>query len=138
MPEGADTSSTPAQLLPISVPGPWVPTLGEWHSRGLCVSEDPEAFFPSHGAPGTGCGPAFKMPMIRALSVPMAGDGNAPPGLPGGALWSAGCRRGSARCRGQSTTSLTAERAAVSSTRFLPAAKAATRDCRARLLTARG
>ncbi len=39
---------------------------------------------------------------------------------------------------GQSTTSVTAERAAVSSTRFLPVANAATRDCRARLLTARG
>ena len=62
---------------------------------------------------------------------------NAPPGF-GGAFWSARCRLWSARCRCQSMTSLTAERAAVSSTRFLPAAKAATRDCRARLLTARG
>jgi hypothetical protein len=42
------------------------------------------------------------------------------------------------RGRGQSMTSLTAERAAGSSTRFFPAAKVAPRDCRARLLTARG
>ena len=76
--------------------------------------------------------------MTRALRMPMAGDEIAPPGLPGGAIWLAGCRRLSARCRCQSMTSLTAERAAVSSTRFLSAAKAATRDCRARLLTARG
>ena len=61
-----------------------------------------------------------------------------PAGGCGGALWSVRCRWWSARCRCQSTTSLTAERAAVSSTRFLLAAKAATRDCRARLLTARG
>jgi hypothetical protein len=32
------------------------------------------------------CCAAFKMPMSRALSVPMDGDGNAPPGLPGGAF----------------------------------------------------
>ena len=61
-----------------------------------------------------------------------------PAGGCGGALWSVRCRWWSARCRCQSTTSLTAERVAVSSTRFLLAAKAATRDCRARLLTARG
>ncbi len=54
MPERAGTSSTPAQLLPITMHGPSVPALGEWHSRGLCVSEDPEAFFPSHGDPSTG------------------------------------------------------------------------------------
>ena len=51
MPERADTSSTPVRLLPITMPAP---ALGEWHSRGLCIGEDPEAFFPSHGAPGTG------------------------------------------------------------------------------------
>lgn len=39
---------------------------------------------------------------------------------------------------GQSTTSLTAERAAASSTRFLPEANAATRACSDRLLIARG
>ena len=38
----------------------------------------------------------------------------------------------------QSMTSVTAERAALSSTRFLPPANAATRDCSAMLLTARG
>ncbi|HEY2265620.1 MAG TPA: hypothetical protein VGL33_03390 [Streptosporangiaceae bacterium] len=61
-----------------------------------------------------------------------------PAGGCGGALRSVRCRWWSARCRCQSMTSLTAERVAVSSTRFFPAAKAATRDCRARLLTARG
>lgn len=39
---------------------------------------------------------------------------------------------------GQSITSLTAERAAASSTRFLPEANAATRACSDRLLIARG
>ena len=53
MPKGASTRTT-AQLLPITMPGPSVPALGEWHRRGLCVGEDPEAFFPSHGDPGTG------------------------------------------------------------------------------------
>jgi WhiB family redox-sensing transcriptional regulator len=54
MPERASNSSTPVQLLPITMPGPSVPALGKWHSRGLCVGADPEAFFPSHGDPGTG------------------------------------------------------------------------------------
>ena len=43
---------------------------------------------------------AFRMPMRRALGVPMGGDRDAPPGLPGGAFWWAGCRRSWARCRG--------------------------------------
>ena len=38
--------------------------------------------------------------MRWALSVPMIGDQFAPPGLPGGAIWLAGCRRSWARCRG--------------------------------------
>lgn len=45
------------------------------------------------------CGPALRMPMSRALSVPMDGEKNAPPGLPGGAFWSARCRRPWERCR---------------------------------------
>jgi hypothetical protein len=53
MPKRASNSSAPVQLRPITMPGPSVPPLGEWHSRGLCVGEDPEAFFPSHGDPGT-------------------------------------------------------------------------------------
>src|ERR1700740_2330356 len=48
----------------------------------------------------TVCCPAFRMPMTRALRMPMAGDEIAPPGLPGGAIWLARCRRLSARCRG--------------------------------------
>src|SRR5487761_188003 len=54
MPERASNSSTSVQLLPITMTGPSAPALGEWHSRGLCVGADPEAFFPSHGDPGTG------------------------------------------------------------------------------------
>ena len=46
------------------------------------------------------CCAAFRMPMRRALSVPMIGDGIAPPGLPGGAIWLARCRWSWARCRG--------------------------------------
>ena len=45
MPDGASTDSRPVQLFPITMPGPSVPALGEWHSRGLCVGEGPEAFF---------------------------------------------------------------------------------------------
>jgi WhiB family redox-sensing transcriptional regulator len=52
MSEGTSTDSTPVRLLPITMPGPASPALGKWHSRGLCVGEDPEVFFPSHGDPG--------------------------------------------------------------------------------------
>jgi WhiB family redox-sensing transcriptional regulator len=52
--EHGSNSSTPVQLLPITVPDPSASALGEWHSRGLCVGEEPEAFFPSRGDPGTG------------------------------------------------------------------------------------
>jgi hypothetical protein len=58
-------------------------------------------------------------------------------GVPAG-RWSVRCRRSWARCRCQSTISLTAARAAGSSTRFLPAANAATSAWRDRLFTARG
>ena len=43
----------PARLLPIVMPAPDTPSLGEWHSRGLCAGGDPDVFFPSHGDPGT-------------------------------------------------------------------------------------
>jgi hypothetical protein len=52
MPEGTSTNR-PARLLPITMPGPPAAALGEWHGRGLCVGEDPDVFFPSHGDPGT-------------------------------------------------------------------------------------
>ena len=35
------------------MPAPAASALGEWHGRGLCVGEDPDVFFPSHGDPGT-------------------------------------------------------------------------------------
>lgn len=54
MPEGTSTDSSPVRLLPITMPGlAAAPALGDWHGRGLCVGEDPEVFFPSHGDPGT-------------------------------------------------------------------------------------
>ena len=53
MPEGTSTSEILALLLPITMPALAVPTTGNWHGRGLCVGEDPDVFFPSHGAPGT-------------------------------------------------------------------------------------
>ena len=46
-------SSASVQLLPIELTAPASPSLGEWQGRGLCVSEDPDVFFPSHGDPGT-------------------------------------------------------------------------------------
>jgi WhiB family redox-sensing transcriptional regulator len=54
MTEGTSTDSRPVHLLLITMPDPAAPALGEWHSRGLCVGEDPEVFFPSHGDPGAG------------------------------------------------------------------------------------
>ncbi len=53
MPEGSSTKIRPARLLPITMAGPSAAALGEWHGRGLCVGEDPDVFFPSHGDPGT-------------------------------------------------------------------------------------
>jgi WhiB family transcriptional regulator, redox-sensing transcriptional regulator len=52
MTEGTCTDSSPVHLLPITMPGPAAPALGEWQSRGLCAGEDPEVFFPSRGDPG--------------------------------------------------------------------------------------
>jgi WhiB family transcriptional regulator, redox-sensing transcriptional regulator len=52
MPEGTSTDRRP-RLLPDTMPGPAAPALGEWHDRGLCVGENPDIFFPSHGDPGT-------------------------------------------------------------------------------------
>jgi WhiB family redox-sensing transcriptional regulator len=49
-----DTSTDRSvRLLPITMPAPVASALGEWNGRGLCVGEDPEVFFPSHGEPGT-------------------------------------------------------------------------------------
>ena len=45
--------SASVQLLPIMMPAPTAPSLGEWHGSRLCVGEDPDVFFPSHGDPGT-------------------------------------------------------------------------------------
>lgn len=53
MPDTKFDDSAPVRLLPIVMPVPAAPSLGEWHGRGLCVGEDPDVFFPSHGAPGT-------------------------------------------------------------------------------------
>jgi WhiB family redox-sensing transcriptional regulator len=51
MSEDTGTGSKTARLLPVMMP--FVTAPGEWHGRGLCVGEDPDAFFPSHGDPGT-------------------------------------------------------------------------------------
>lgn len=49
-----DTSTDRSvRLLPITMPARVASALGEWNGRGLCVGEDPEVFFPSHGDPGT-------------------------------------------------------------------------------------
>ena len=53
MPDMKFDASAPVQLLPIVMPAPAVPPLGEWHGRGLCIGDDPDVFFPSHGDPGT-------------------------------------------------------------------------------------
>ncbi len=51
MPEGTSTDRS-VRLLPNTMAGPAAPAVGEWHGRGLCVGEDPDVFFPSHGEPG--------------------------------------------------------------------------------------
>ena len=53
MPDTKFDASAPVQLLPVTMPVPAVPSLGEWHAQGLCVGDDPDVFFPSHGDPGT-------------------------------------------------------------------------------------
>jgi WhiB family redox-sensing transcriptional regulator len=53
MPDMKSSDSAPAQLLPIVMPAPATPSLGEWNGRALCAGDDPEVFFPSHGDPGT-------------------------------------------------------------------------------------
>jgi hypothetical protein len=53
MPGMKFNDSASVQLLPIVMSAPAVPPLGEWHGRGLCLGEDPDIFFPSHGDPGT-------------------------------------------------------------------------------------
>ena len=53
MPEMKFNDSASVHLLPIVMPAPAVPPLGEWHGRGLCIGDDPDVFFPSHGDPGT-------------------------------------------------------------------------------------
>jgi WhiB family redox-sensing transcriptional regulator len=45
--------SASVRLLPIVMSAPATPSLDEWHGRGLCVGDDPDLFFPSHGDPGT-------------------------------------------------------------------------------------
>jgi WhiB family transcriptional regulator, redox-sensing transcriptional regulator len=52
MTEDTSTGSRATLLLPVVTPAV-APALGEWHGRGLCVGENPDVFFPSHGDPGT-------------------------------------------------------------------------------------
>jgi WhiB family transcriptional regulator, redox-sensing transcriptional regulator len=53
MSQSPSAVQSPARLLPIVMPGPAAPFLGNWHARGLCSGADPDVFFPSHGDPGT-------------------------------------------------------------------------------------
>jgi WhiB family redox-sensing transcriptional regulator len=53
MPEDPSIKSRPVRLLPVVMPGAVTPALGGWPGWGLCVGEDPDTFFPSHGDPGT-------------------------------------------------------------------------------------
>ena len=71
---------------------------------------------------------------MAALTVRMCGDEMTPPGDVRRGRWCSGCRGGVQ----SAVTSAMAVRVEDSSTMALSAAKAATRACRARLLTARG
>jgi WhiB family transcriptional regulator, redox-sensing transcriptional regulator len=53
MPEDTSIGSTAARPLPVVMLVAAAPALGDWHGRGLCVGEDLDVFFPSHGDPGS-------------------------------------------------------------------------------------
>jgi Transcription factor WhiB len=53
VPDPKFDSRVQARVLPIVMPAPVRVALGEWRARGLCVSEDPDSFFPCRGDPGT-------------------------------------------------------------------------------------
>jgi WhiB family redox-sensing transcriptional regulator len=53
MPDTKFDDSAPVRLPPIAIPDTAAFSPGEWHSRGLCIGEDPEVFFPSRGNPGS-------------------------------------------------------------------------------------
>lgn len=53
MPELTSSAIDSGLLLPVTAPGPAVPAVGGWHGCGLCIGENPDVFFPSHGDPGT-------------------------------------------------------------------------------------
>lgn len=80
------------------------------------------------------CCPALKMSITAAFVVRMFGDETTPPGWCRAGSWCSSCRCGAHSV----VTSVTAMRALDSSTMVLSSAKAATRACSARLLTARG
>jgi len=52
MPDPKFDNRAQARLLPIVMPAPVAVAPGEWRARGLCVGENPDAFFPSRGDPG--------------------------------------------------------------------------------------
>jgi WhiB family transcriptional regulator, redox-sensing transcriptional regulator len=52
MRQGTSNDSTRVLLVLDPMPGPAIPAVGDWHGRGLCIGEDPDVFFPSHGDPG--------------------------------------------------------------------------------------
>lgn len=51
--EDTNVSDDLVRPLPITMPGPTVPAAGDWRGRGLCVGENPDAFFPSRNDPGS-------------------------------------------------------------------------------------
>jgi WhiB family transcriptional regulator, redox-sensing transcriptional regulator len=53
MPDGTRTDIVHLRLVSVAMPAAATPPLGEWHRRGSCAGEDPDTFFPAHGAPGT-------------------------------------------------------------------------------------
>lgn len=53
MPDSAASDSTPTRPRPAGLPEIIPGSLGPWSGHAICIGEDPDLFFPSHGDPGT-------------------------------------------------------------------------------------
>ena len=74
MREGTSTDGSPVLLLFDTMPCPAIPAVGDWHGQGLCIGEDPDVFFPSHGDPGTKAREICRACLVRGACLQYAMD----------------------------------------------------------------